>query len=45
MDVKKKSLKLLFISCLKKTVFFLRDSGSEFETVGPKTKKDLFPKA
>ena len=24
--------------------FFLRDSGSEFQTVGPKTEKDLFPK-
>ena len=23
---------------------FLRDSGSEFHTVGPKTEKDLFPK-
>ena len=25
-------------------MFFLRDSGSEFQTVGPKTEKDLFPK-
>ena len=24
--------------------FFLRDSGSKFLTVGPKTEKDLFPK-
>ena len=24
--------------------FFSRDSGSEFQTVGPKTEKDLFPK-
>ena len=23
---------------------FLRDSGSEFQTAGPKTEKDLFPK-
>ena len=23
---------------------FLRDSGSEFQTVGPKTEKDVFPK-
>ena len=23
---------------------FQRDSGSEFQTVGPKTEKDLFPK-
>ena len=25
-------------------MFFLRDIGSEFQTVGPKTEKDLFPK-
>ena len=36
------SLKLLFVSC--KTLRFLSDSGSEFQTVGPKTEKDLFPK-
>ena len=27
-----------------KTLCFLRNSGSEFQTVGPKTEKDLFPK-
>ena len=27
-----------------KTLFFLRDRGREFQTVGPKTEKDLFPK-
>ena len=31
-----------FKSC-KNAVFFLIDSGSEFQTVGPKTEKDLFP--
>ena len=35
--------KFLFKSC-KTLRFFLRDSGSEFQTVGPKTEKDLFPK-
>ena len=37
------SLKFRFISC-KTLCFFLRDSGSELQTVGPKTEKDLFPK-
>ena len=41
-------LKFRFKSC--ETVWggggggFLRESGSEFQTVGPKTEKDLFPK-
>ena len=42
MDVKKMSLKFPFKSC--KTLCFLRDRGSEFQTVSPKTEKDLFPK-
>ena len=33
------SLKFCFISC--KTLFFLRDSGSEFQTVGPKTERSF----
>ena len=40
--MKKRSVKFHIKSC--KTLFFLRDSGSEFQTVGPKTEKDLFPK-
>ena len=37
------SLKFRFKSC--KTLWvFLRDSGSESQTVGPKTEKDLLPK-
>ena len=35
-------LKFRFKSCT--TLRFLRDSGSEFQTVGPKTEKDLFQK-
>ena len=31
-----------FLSC--KTLRFLRDSGSEFQTAGPKTEKDLYSK-
>ena len=42
MNVKKMSLMFCSKSC--KTLFFLRDSGSEFQTVGPKTEKDLLPK-
>ena len=42
MDLKKIYLKFLF-KVVKRCVF-LRDSGSEFQTVGPKTEKDLFPK-
>ena len=38
MGAKKMSLKFRFKS------FFLRDSGSEFQTVGPKTEKDFLPK-
>ena len=37
------SLKFRFKSC-KTLCFFLSDSGSEFQTVGPKTEKDLLPK-
>ena len=38
------SLKFCFKSC--KTLHFSEaiDSGSKFQTVGPKTEKDLFPK-
>ena len=36
------SLKFPFKSC--RTLCFLRDSGSEFQTVGPKTETDLLPK-
>ena len=43
MDVKKMSLKFRFKSC-KTQCFFLRDSGSEFQTVGPKTEKYLLLK-
>ena len=42
MDEKKTSLK--FLLKVVKHCVFLRDSGSEFQTVGPKTGKDLFPK-
>ena len=35
--------KFLIRSC-ETQCFFLRDSGREFQTVGPKTEKDLFPK-
>ena len=42
MNVKKMSLKFRFESC--KTLCFLRNNGSEFQTVGPKTEKGLFPK-
>ena len=38
------SLKFRF-KIVKHCLFvFLRDSGSEFQTVGPKTEKDFFPK-
>ena len=35
---------LSFVLKVVKYCVFLRDSGSEFQTVGPKTEKDLFPK-
>ena len=37
--MKKISLKFRYKNCV-----FLRDSGSEFQTVGPHTEKDLLPK-
>ena len=42
MNVKKMSLKFRFKSC-KTLCFYLKDSGSEFQTVGPKTERS-FPK-
>ena len=42
MNVKKISLKFRFKSC-KTLCFFLSDSGSEFQTEGPETEKDIFP--
>ena len=42
MGAKKMNLKFRFIS--KTLCFYLSDSGSEFQTVGPKTEKDLLPK-
>ena len=39
------SLKFRFKSCKTLCFFFLRDSGSEFQTVGPKTDKGFLPKA
>ena len=42
MNVKKVSLNFPFKCC--KTLFFLRDSGSEFQTVGPKNRERSFPK-
>ena len=42
MGAKKMSLKFRFKSC--KTQCFLRDGGSEFQTVGPKTEKDFCKK-
>ena len=35
---------LSFVLKVVKHCVFLRDSGSEFQTVGPKTGKDLLPK-
>ena len=32
------------LKVVKQCVFFLRDSGGEFQTVDPRTEKDLFPK-
>ena len=43
MNFKLMGLKFLFNSC-KTLWFFLRDSGREFQTLGPKSEKDLFPK-
>ena len=37
-------LKFRFKSC-KTLAVFLRGSGSEFQTVGPKTEKDLFQRS
>ena len=42
MGANKMSLKCHFK--VVKHCVFLRDSGSEFQTVGPKTEKDLLPK-
>ena len=39
-----KKMNLKFVLKVVKHCVFLRDSGSEFQTVGPKTEKDLLPK-
>ena len=44
MGAKKMSLKFRIKSCKTLCFFFLRDSGSEFQTVGPKQRKILLPK-